>query len=125
MDFLKLGYEKSLTWVLRHQPLTLAVTLGTIALTVYLYIIVPKGFFPQQDVGRLSGTILADRGDFGSRPCAIGCWTWSKLCFRIPAVDNLNAYVGGSSGGGGSALNSGKMNVTLKKPLNDPQDQFG
>ena len=61
MDVLRAGYEKSLGWVLRHQPLTLAVTLGTIALTVYLYVIMPKGFFPQQDVGRISGSILADQ----------------------------------------------------------------
>jgi multidrug efflux pump len=54
-------YERSLGWVMRHQPFTLAVTLGTIALTVYLYAIVPKGFFPQQDTGRLSGAILADQ----------------------------------------------------------------
>src|SRR6516164_7562595 len=55
------GYTKSLSWVLRHQPLTLLVTLGTIALTGYLYVIVPKGFFPQQDTGRLTGTIQADQ----------------------------------------------------------------
>ena len=55
------GYEVSLKWVLRHQPLMLLVTLATIGLTIYLYVVVPKGFFPQQDTGRLSGQILADQ----------------------------------------------------------------
>ena len=54
-------YEKSLRFVLRHQISTLIVTAGTIALTIYLYVIVPKGFFPQQDTGRLMGSIKADQ----------------------------------------------------------------
>ena len=49
------------TWVLRHQPLTLAVTLLTMVATTALYVIVPKGFFPQQDTGRISGSIVADQ----------------------------------------------------------------
>ena len=55
------GYENSLRWVLGNQPLTLFVTIATIALSVYLYVIVPKGFFPQQDTGRMGGQILADQ----------------------------------------------------------------
>src|SRR5262245_239823 len=43
------GYERSLGWVLRHQPLMFTVTLATIGVSMYLYVIVPKGFFPQQD----------------------------------------------------------------------------
>jgi multidrug efflux pump len=113
VDFLKLGYEKSLGWVLRHQPLTLAVTLATIGLTVYLYIIVPKGFFPQQDVGRLAGTLLADQAT-SFQAMRDRVLDMVKIVLKDPAVDNLNAYVGGGGGGGGgAALNSGKMNVTL------------
>ncbi|HEX7600822.1 MAG TPA: efflux RND transporter permease subunit, partial [Polyangiaceae bacterium] len=48
-------YERGLCWVLRHRPLTLAVTLGTLALSVYLYVVIPKGLFPQQDVGFMAG----------------------------------------------------------------------
>src|SRR5262249_46970593 len=48
-------YERGLRWVLRHRVITLLVTLGTLVLTIYLYIIVPKGLFPQQDVGFISG----------------------------------------------------------------------
>jgi multidrug efflux pump len=53
------GYRVSLGWVLRHQPLMLGVTVATACLSVYLYVIVPKGFFPQQDTGRLQGNIQA------------------------------------------------------------------
>ena len=60
-DFVLGGYQKSLSWVLGHQPVILFVTLSTVVLTVYLYVIVPKGFFPQQDTGRMGGQILADQ----------------------------------------------------------------
>ena len=113
VDVLRAGYEKSLAWVLRHQPLTLAVTLGTIALTVYLYIIVPKGFFPQQDVGRISGSILADQAT-SFQAMRDHVLQLDKIVMQDPAVDNLNSYVGSSGGGGGgAALNSGKMNIAL------------
>ena len=49
------GYERGLRWVLRHQNITLLIAVGTLVLNIYLYIIVPKGFFPQQDTGRLGG----------------------------------------------------------------------
>ncbi len=115
VDGMRLGYEKSLAVVLRHQPITLAVTLGTLALTVYLYIIVPKGFFPQQDVGRLSGTIIADQATSfqAMRDHVIQLL---KIVMADPAVDNTNVYVGsgGGPGGGAGAINNGKMNIQLK-----------
>src|SRR6185437_3870517 len=55
-DWLYAGYSRSLRWVLRHQPFVLAVTLATVCLAVYLYVVVPKGFFPRQDTGRINGT---------------------------------------------------------------------
>ena len=48
-------------WVLDHQPLTLMVALGTLALSIFLFTVVPKGFFPQQDTGRLMGAVQADQ----------------------------------------------------------------
>jgi multidrug efflux pump len=103
------GYERSLTWVLRHQFIMIIVTLATLGFTIYLYIIVPKGFFPQQDTGRLTGTILGDQD--------ISFQSMSKLMNRFanvlgqdPAVDGVIAFLGG----GGAALNSGHMFVTLK-----------
>ena len=53
------SYASSLRWVLRHQPLVLGITLGTVCLAVYLYIVIPKGFFPQQDTGRLNANARA------------------------------------------------------------------
>ncbi len=114
VEWLRRGYARSLAWVLDHQPLTLAVTLATVALSVYLYIIIPKGFFPQQDVGRLSGTIVADQStSFQAMRNRVE--QLLRICVDDPAVDTLNAYVGGGGGGGGgSALNQGRLNITLK-----------
>jgi len=113
VEVLRSGYQKSLGWVLRHQPLTLTVTLATIALTVYLYVIIPKGFFPQQDVGRISGTILADQAT-SFQAMRDHVLQLVKVVQQDPAVDNLNAYVGGGGGGGGgAAINSGRMNIAL------------
>ena len=51
----------TLAWVLKHSRLTLAVALATLALNIYLFIIIPKGFFPEQDTGRLMGALIADQ----------------------------------------------------------------
>jgi hydrophobe/amphiphile efflux-1 (HAE1) family protein len=53
------GYARSLRWVLRHQPLVLGITVGTLCLAIYLYVVIPKGFFPQQDTGRINGNARA------------------------------------------------------------------
>jgi multidrug efflux pump subunit AcrB len=58
-DRLYEGYAGSLRWVLQHQPLVLGITLGTICLAVYLYVVIPKGFFPQQDTGCINGNARA------------------------------------------------------------------
>jgi multidrug efflux pump len=118
VETLRRGYEKTLGWVLRHQPVMLVVTLSTIALSVYLYIIVPKGFFPQQDAGRISGSIVADQStSFQAMQTRVVQLV--KIVMEDPAVLTLNAYVGSSGGGGGgAALNSGRMNITLK-PLKE------
>jgi multidrug efflux pump len=105
-------YEKTLAWVLEHQPLMLLVTLGTIAFTVYLYSIVPTGFFPQQDTGRLMGAIQADQNtsfQLMSRKLR----EFAKTVGEDPAVDDVIAF----TGGGGTA-NTGRMFVSLK-PLSE------
>jgi multidrug efflux pump len=108
-------YERSLGWVLRHQAFTLAVTLGTIALTVYLYAIVPKGFFPQQDTGRLSGTILADQqASFQSMDQRFGQFV--RGVRDDPDVAIVIGSMGGGGMGGGSTLNTGRVFVTLRDP---------
>ncbi len=115
-DWILAVYKAILTRVLRHQPLTLLLTLGTVALTVYLYIKVPKGFFPQQDTGRLQGAIQADQSiSFQAMKNEIS--RISTVVMQDPAVTNVVAFTGGS-GGGGSAINTGRMFVTLK-PLEE------
>src|SRR5215475_13947979 len=101
-------YETMLTWVLRHQPLMLLLTLGTIAFTIYLYFIVPKGFFPQQDTGRLTGNIQADQNT-SFQAMSEKLREFADGVGRDPAVEDVIAF----TGGGGTA-NTGRMFVSLK-----------
>ena len=110
-------YERTLTWVLRHQRSTMLVTLSTIGFTVYLYVIVPKGFFPQQDTGRLTGNIQADQ-DTSFQSMSRLLQQFTAAVGEDPAVEGLIAFVGGSGMGGGGAANSGRMFVALK-PLTE------
>ena len=101
-------YERSLHWVLRHQPLTLLVTLATMVATVYLYTIVPKGFFPQQDTGRLNGSIQADQ-DTSFQAMQKKLAVFVKTVMDDPAVESATGFVG-------SSANSGRMFVALRPP---------
>ena len=102
--------------VLRHQRLTLFVTLSTIGLTVYLYVIVPKGFFPQQDTGRLSGSLQADQDtSFQSMSRLLEQFTVAVK--EDPAVESMISFIGGQTSSGG-ASNSARMFVSLK-PLRE------
>ncbi|HEY0783883.1 MAG TPA: efflux RND transporter permease subunit, partial [Thermoanaerobaculia bacterium] len=104
-EWIHRGYERSLAWVLRHQPLTLAITLATMAASVYLYTVVPKGFFPQQDTGRLTGSVLADQASsFQSLQDKL--MRLAAIVQRDPAVETVTAFTG--------ANNSGRMFVSLK-----------
>jgi multidrug efflux pump len=101
-------YETTLRWVLRHQPLTLAVTLATMAATVFLYVKVPKGFFPQQDTGRLSGSILGDQNtSFAAMARRVAAF--ADVVMKDPATEYVQAYSGGQG-----TVNAGRMFVTLK-----------
>ncbi len=92
--------------MLRHQAPTLLVTLLTIALTVYLYIIVPKGFFPQQDTGRLNGQILADQ-DTSFQKMARLLSQYAEVVGKDPGVASVLAFAGGQA-------NTARMFVDLK-----------
>ena len=101
-------YETTLRWVLRHQPLTLAVTLATMAATVFLYVKVPKGFFPQQDTGRLSGSILGDQNtSFSAMRDRVAAFV--DVVMKDPDVLYVQAFAGGQG-----TLNQGRMFATLK-----------
>jgi multidrug efflux pump len=107
------SYEKTLGWVLRFQGLTMVVTLATLGLTIYLYVIVPKGFFPQQDTGRIVGSIQADqKTSFQAMEYLLR--RFSATCSADPAVAGVIAFTGGTGG----AANAGRVFITLK-PLEE------
>jgi multidrug efflux pump len=109
-------YEHSLVWVLRRQPLILLVTLATVALTVRLYITIPKGFFPQQDTGRITAQLQADQS-ISFQAMRQRTIQVQEAILQDPGVENVITFMGGGGGGGvGGALNNGSMFITLKPP---------
>ena len=104
-------YERSLSWVLRNAGLIVLVQLVTIGLSVYLFIIIPKGFFPQQDTGRLIGNIQADQSiSFQAMRQKLADFV--DIVRQDPAVENVIAFTGGGQ------RNRGNMFVALK-PLKE------
>jgi multidrug efflux pump len=92
------GYRVSLGWVLRHQPFMLGLTVVTACLSVYLYIIVPKGFFPQQDTGRLQGYIQSSP-DMSFAIVNQKLNQIVDICRADPAVEAVGAALNGRGGG--------------------------
>ncbi len=112
-DWLHRRYETSLRWVLRHSALTLAVAALTVCVNVYLYTVVPKGFFPVQDTGRLFGSVQADQAtSFQSMQEKLGAFV--RVAMADPAVSNTVGIAGGQSG----PTNSARMFIALK-PLRE------
>ncbi len=104
-------YGKTLTWVLRHQPATLAVAIGTLVLTIILYIIVPKGFFPVQDTGVIQGVSQApDNTSF--QAMIERQQELTHIILKDPAVESLSSFVG--IDGTNVTGNSGRMLINLK-----------
>jgi hydrophobic/amphiphilic exporter-1 (mainly G- bacteria), HAE1 family len=107
------GYERGLDLVLKFRFVTLLVFLTTLALSVYLFVIIPKGFFPQQDTGLITGISEAAQGisfaDMMRHQEALG-----EIVLKDPAVEHVAMSIGGA----GNALNTGRMFITLK-----PRDQ--
>ncbi len=105
-------YASALRWVLRHQWLILGVAIGTALLNIYLYVIVPKGFFPQQDTGRMSGTTRASQ-DISFETMSAKQRALAQMVLDDPAILSVTAFAGGSGPGGGSN-NVGRMFIALK-----------
>jgi multidrug efflux pump len=101
-------YRKSLGWVLRYQPLTLAVTIATALLTIYLYKVVPNGFFPQQDTGRLTGSVQADQ-DISFAAMKEKMEQFVGIVMKDSNVQTIVGFAGGNT-----AKNQGRMFITLK-----------
>jgi multidrug efflux pump len=100
-------YRVTLDWALRHGRIMLLVLAATVGFNIYLYSIVPKGFFPQQDVGRLSGNIQADQS-ISFQAMREKLANYVEIVRADPAVDNVVAFTGGGQ------RNSGFMFVSLK-----------
>jgi hydrophobic/amphiphilic exporter-1 (mainly G- bacteria), HAE1 family len=115
------GYEKSLDVVLRHQFTTLCVFLATLAGTIYLFVIIPKGFFPQQDTGMITGISEAGQdvsfAEMKRRQEAIG-----QIVSKDPAVATFAMAIG--NGGATSTLNNGRLFISLK-PKNERDASAG
>ena len=77
-----------MAWVLRNSIFVLFIAIATLALSVYLYVIVPKGFFPQQDTGRLGGNIVADQAISFPGHVGPGEAVWPRSCRRIRDVES-------------------------------------
>jgi multidrug efflux pump len=113
-DRLLATYRHALKWVLAHQPVTLAVTILVACLSVYLYIKVPKGFFPQQDTGRIMGGVMAAQ-DISFQSMSDKMQRYVGIVMKDPAVDSVVGFAGGNT-----AQNQGRFFVMLK-----PLDQRG
>ncbi|HQR14699.1 MAG TPA: efflux RND transporter permease subunit, partial [Nitrospira sp.] len=108
-------YAASLAWVLRHPRTMLVVTLATMALSIYLYVLVPKGFFPQQDTGRLFGNIRAAQ-DISFQAMRDKLTEVVEIIKSDPAVASITGFTGGGSHSG--TTNTGRMFIALK-PLEE------
>ncbi|MDA8428895.1 MAG: MdtB/MuxB family multidrug efflux RND transporter permease subunit [Geobacteraceae bacterium] len=109
------AYGRSLQWVLRHQSATLAVAAGTLLLTVLLYVLIPKGFFPVQDTGAIQGISEASQAisfpAMAERQQAL-----AVEILKDPAVESLSSFIGVD--GTNTTLNSGRIQINLK-PLSE------
>jgi len=107
-------YGRTLKVVLRYQNITLLVAVATLLLTIYLYIIIPKGFFPVQDTGVIQGITQASQ-TIGSKSMAERQKDVAKVILQDPAVESLSSFIGAD--GTNTTTNSGRMSINLK-PLN-------
>ncbi|MDN0076970.1 multidrug efflux RND transporter permease subunit [Crenobacter sp. SG2303] len=105
------GYARTLTWALEHARLMIALLGIAVVLNVYLYVAIPKGFFPEQDTGRISGFIQADQS-ISFQAMRQKLIDFMNIVRADPAVESVAGFTGGSS------INSGRMFVALK-PLSE------
>jgi multidrug efflux pump len=105
------AYDRGLVWVLDHQRLTLLVAVGTVALTGFLYLVVPKGFFPTQDTGLIQGFTRASQdvsfGEMARRQQAM-----VDVVRQDPAVESVSSTIGVD--GTNNSLNNGRLQIELK-----------
>jgi multidrug efflux pump len=111
-DLMLRGYERSLAWSLRHGVVVMVMLAATVAFYIYLFIYIPKGFFPQQDTGRLMGGIQADQA-ISFQAMSAKLTQFVNIVRKDPDVDSVAGFTGGGSAGGGQT-NSGFLFIQLK-----------
>jgi multidrug efflux pump len=104
-------YGRTLKFVLRHQPATLLVTVGTLVLTLFLYVVVPKGFFPVQDTGVILGISEAPQ-TISFEAMAESQQALAGVILKDPAVESLSSFIGVD--GTNTTPNSGRIQINLK-----------
>ena len=115
-------YEKLLLWVLDHQRTTLIVALSTLALTVLLYVVIPKGLFPTQDTGQLQARVEAEDSVSYARMAQLQ-QTAAAAILQDPDVENLSSFVG-VDGANSTLLHTGRMLINLKSERSGSQDEI-
>ena len=119
-DGVMVRYDRSLHWVIAHQPLTLLVALLTMVLTVVLYLTIPKGLFPTQDTGQLQGRIQAAQDVSFDRMAQLQQQA-AHAVLEDPDVENLSSFVGVDAANN-TMLHTGSMLINLKKSHGDQQE---
>jgi multidrug efflux pump len=114
-------YGRTLRVVLRFQGITLLVALGTLVLTIFLYIVIPKGFFPVQDTGVIQGITQAPQ-DISFRAMTEQQQRVANIILQDPAVESISSFIGAD--GINTTLNSGRISINLK-PLKDRGHSIG
>src|SRR5439155_12865943 len=104
-------YGRTLTWVLRHQTATLVVAALTLASTVLLYLVIPKGFFPVQDTGVILGVSEASQSASFSAMAELQ-QALARVILQDPAVESLSSFIG--IDGTNTTINSGRIQINLK-----------
>jgi multidrug efflux pump len=107
------AYERSLRWALRHTRLVFAIFLSAIALNALLIYVIPKGYFPRQDTGRLIGSLRADQS-VSFQAMTQKLRQMMAIVQADPAVEHVVGYTGVGSGGGFGTINTGSVFVSLK-----------
>lgn len=111
---LQMAYGRTLKWAIDHRRTMILILIATITLNVFLYIVVPKGFFPQQDTGRLVGMVRADQS-ISFQAMQKKLQTFINKIEQDPAVDKVSGYTGGGQ------RNNARMFIALK-PLSERDD---
>lgn len=107
------SYERTLRWALQHRGIILCIFFFAIAMNAALFYVIPKGFFPQEDTGRLIGSLQADQS-ISFQAMADKLRQMMAIVQADPAVEHVVGYTGVGSGGGLSAVNAGSVFVSLK-----------